>query len=198
MREPASLGFKFLVFCLFACGLGAGAIVVVDANAPLNVPTTANAMAEPVAVAKIDPSKQDAEKRMKPEKPKPAKPKLAGDVPTGKAQPTIPGVGAMKPEPKPEQKPKSVEVAAKISFQADVLPIFKAKCTTCHGDTGAKGGVDLRTLRDAVGFAVIPGNLKDSIVWQTISEGSMPPSGKEKLTAAEKKTIGEWIASGAK
>ena len=130
----------------------------------------------------------------------PAKPKL-NDTPALKpAEPEKPKAApeAEKPKPKPTPEPEKPTEVAKISFEKDVLPIFKAKCTKCHGDSGAKGGVDLRTLKDTVGFGVKPGDLKGSMVWQSIADGSMPPSGNPKVSEAEKKTISQWITSGAK
>lgn len=126
----------------------------------------------------------------KPPEPEPKKPELKKPDPEPK-----------KPDPKPPQPTPKMSL---VSFDKDVLPIFKAKCNVCHGDAGnPKGDLDLRTLARALrggdnGPGAKPGNLDDSQIWVTVENGSMPPAGKEKLTDAEKKTIKDWILSGAK
>jgi hypothetical protein len=74
----------------------------------------------------------------------------------------------------------------------------------CHGDTkGPKGGLDLRTLASIMkggdgGPGFKAGDLKNSPIWASVDDGSMPPAGKEPLTDAEKKKIQDWILSGGK
>jgi hypothetical protein len=185
---PAPFGLKFLVGCLFVCGLAFGAMTALDATSAK--PT--------VEQAKVIPEPTKPVEKPKPKPAEPVKPKLA-DTPAPKpAEPEKPKPMAEPEKPKPKPEPEKPVEVAKITFEKDVLPIFKSKCTKCHGDSGAKGGVDLRTLKDAVGFGVKAGDLKESIVWQTIADGSMPPSGNPKVSAEEKKTISQWITSGAK
>ena len=52
----------------------------------------------------------------------------------------------MPPPPK-KNEPKTPELTP-VSFQKDVLPIFRTYCLNCHGSgTGKpKGDVDLRTV----------------------------------------------------
>jgi len=109
-----------------------------------------------------------------------------------------------KPEPKPE--PKKTEPMPKTGTEvtfAKVAPVFKDKCGVCHGGANAKGGLDLRSAKAAIaggdnGEAVKPGDPDNSLLWQEIVEGKMPPKNKPKLTEDEKKLIKEWIAGGAK
>lgn len=54
----------------------------------------------------------------------------------------------------------------------------------------------MTTIAD--GEAVKPGDPDNSLLWQQIVEGKMPPKNKPKLTDDEKKLIKEWIAGGAK
>ena len=112
----------------------------------------------------------------------------------------------VEPEPKkkdPEPSPEPKNVTA-VSFDKEILPIFKAKCNLCHGDTkGVKGGLDLRTLAAIKkggdsGDALVAGNLMKSLIWGTIEDGAMPPEGKAQLTDAEKAKIKNWILSGGK
>jgi mono/diheme cytochrome c family protein len=107
------------------------------------------------------------------------------------------------PEPrKPEPKKADPLPVAAVSFR-DVLPVFRSKCLTCHGDPKIEEGVDLRTLASTLkggknGEVIVPGNLDKSVLWITVEEGAMPPPGKEKLTDTEKKLIRDWIRGGAK
>jgi hypothetical protein len=156
---------------------------------------TTAARSDPTPVPKTEP----APKAREPE-PKPPEPK----VPEPDPKPVPEPPPEKKPEPKPE--PKKPEPPAKagpeVAF-AKVGPIFKDKCGVCHGGANAKGGLDLRSAKAAImggdsGPGVKPGDPDNSPIWQQITDGTMPPKGKPKLTADEKKLIKEWIASGAK
>ena len=61
--------------------------------------------------------------------------------------------------------------------------VSSARATLAGGDSGE---------------AVKPGDPDNSLLWQQIVEGKMPPKNKPKLTADEKRLIREWIAGGAK
>jgi hypothetical protein len=109
-----------------------------------------------------------------------------------------------KPEPKPEPKktPPPAKGTSAVEF-AKLAPVFKDKCGGCHGGANAKGGLDLRSAKAAIaggdtGEAIKPGDPDNSLLWQQIVEGKMPPKNKPKLTEDEKKLIKEWIAGGAK
>jgi hypothetical protein len=110
-----------------------------------------------------------------------------------------------KTPPKTEPKTEPKKVMEMVSFDQKIKPIFRAKCTVCHGDPTIKGKLDLRTLAaikkggdSGTGFD--PGNLAGSLIWTRIEDKDMPmpPDGKEKLTPAEMKLIKDWILSGGK
>lgn len=165
---------------------------LVAANKPDPTPPV---QAPPEPKAKAPEPKPIESKKVEPKEPEPEpgpKPK-AGPPPE------------KKPEPKPE--PKKVEPPPKASGPAvefaRVAPVFKDKCTICHGGVEPKGGLDLRSARAAImggdsGAAVKPGDPDNSLMWQSISDGTMPPKNKPQLTAEEKKLIKDWIAGGAK
>jgi len=100
----------------------------------------------------------------------------------------------------PAIRPGSVAVA----FEKQVLPIFQTKCAKCHLDTDKyKAGLDLRTVASikkggTEGPAVVPHDLKKSLLWEMVEGNQMPPQGFPQLTAAEKDTIKKWILTGAK
>ena len=89
-----------------------------------------------------------------------------------------------------------------VSFERDVRPILKANCFHCHGGEGeAKGNLDLRLRRFMAkggdqGAAIEPGNRADSLLFERVSKGEMPPAGKH-LTPEQIEIIGKWIDGGA-
>jgi len=180
--DPAPFGLKFLVAVVFLGGAGFGAVAALTRGDFGTAPQPTIAMLDKPSVTT---------------EAKPSEPILAIETKPAESKP--------KPKPKPTEakpkpsdaKPKPTEVAA-LTFEKDIKVIFKSKCTTCHGDAGAKGGVDLRTLKDALANGIVPGKLDASTVWESIAKNEMPPPGKEKLTQEEKNLISKWISSGAK
>src|SRR5438067_2784504 len=85
-----------------------------------------------------------------------------------------------------------------LTFEKHVRPILKANCFDCHGEgEKLKGGLDLRLRRLLVqggksGPALVPGQRDESLLFERISKGEMPP-GKKKLTKEELAVIGRWI-----
>ena len=202
--RPAPLG-TYLFGGLYLLMLTTGFAVGFRAGSP--VPTSP---ARPVQVASARTTTTFA--RSDPTPPPQAEPPPKARAPEPTApEPTEPDPGPApepppekKPEPKPE--PKKTEptpkAGAEVAF-AKVGPIFKDKCGVCHGGANAKGGLDLRSARAAMqggdtGEGLKPGDPDNSLIWQMIAEGTMPPKGKPQLTADDKKLIRDWIAGGAK
>lgn len=90
-------------------------------------------------------------------------------------------------------------------FEKEVRPILTARCLECHG-TGQgdpKGGLSLTSRAGAIkggdtGPAVVPGNLKESLLVSAIEYGDlyqMPP--KSKMPAKEIATLTKWVEMGA-
>ncbi len=97
-----------------------------------------------------------------------------------------------------------------VSFNDDVLPIFKGRCIDCHqpgGEGYEKRGLDLRTYAGVMkgttfGAMVTPGNPETSnlawlLDWKASPEIRMP-HGKKKLSICDRDAIREWIRQGAK
>lgn len=89
--------------------------------------------------------------------------------------------------------------AAAPDFQRDVLPIFEAKCLSCHGAKRRGGKLDMRTLESMLtggdtGPAIKPGNAPKSLLIELIHFKEMPPK-KEKsvITSAELELLRRWI-----
>ena len=93
--------------------------------------------------------------------------------------------------------------AAPPSFESSVRPLFKVYCLQCHGEgEKLRGSLDLRLRRLAVqggdtGPAVVPGKPSESLLYQRVRDGEMPP-GKKKLSPAEVEMIARWVAAGAR
>lgn len=102
----------------------------------------------------------------------------------------------------PSATPSPGAAPAAVSFSQDVLPIFEAKCSMCHGVLGGWDGTSYEAVINTGNNApvVIPGDPENSLLAQkllgTQTEGAiMPPAGK--LPDAEIQIILDWIAAGA-
>ncbi len=97
----------------------------------------------------------------------------------------------------------AAEAAEPVEFERHVRPILKAHCWQCHGEEEElKGSLDARLARFLLsggdsGPAVAPGNRGESLLYQRVVSGEMPP-GKKKLSPREIELVGQWIDGGAK
>ncbi len=78
-------------------------------------------------------------------------------------------------------------------YQEVRAAVFENQCLRCHNPTKAKGGVDLSSL---AAIARKPGLVKwgapeESLLFNVIVEGSMPPSGPLEEEMMQK--VGLWI-----
>ncbi len=91
----------------------------------------------------------------------------------------------------------------KVTYNDDVLPIFRARCGTCHNANDRKGGLTLDSFAAAMeggssGVVIEPGQPDVSYLWNLVnheSEPAMPPNA-DKLPEAELMTIRGWILQG--
>src|SRR4029077_7923158 len=84
---------------------------------------------------------------------------------------------------------------------SEVLEVFSAKCTGCHGPNLAKPkgrfGYVLNLARVASNREmVVPSSPDESELWELVHRGEMPPADAPTgaLTAAQKEVIRAWIA----
>ena len=98
----------------------------------------------------------------------------------------------------------AADAKAKITYADQVLPIFRARCNSCHNADKQKGGLSLETFSTAMqgggsGKVVEPGDADASTLLALIShkeEPKMPPN-SPKIPDAEINTIRLWIEGGA-
>ena len=84
-----------------------------------------------------------------------------------------------------------------IDYQTEIQVIFDSNCTSCHGNSG---GLDLTSYSSLMaggnsGAVIVPNDHQNSILWQQISLGSMPPNGS--LESSKIDLIKKWIDEGA-
>ncbi len=90
---------------------------------------------------------------------------------------------------------KSIENSSQYTT---VGTIFKSYCTRCHGEKDdLQGGLDLRSPSSIAeggksGPVILPGNAKESLLFEMIHEEEMPPDGG-KLSPKQIKVIQDWI-----
>jgi len=90
--------------------------------------------------------------------------------------------------------------SAEPLFERDVLPVLTKNCLGCHGGLRQKGGLDMRTIPAMLkggesGPALSAGKPDASEIWKMIASDEMPKE-HEKLSAADKRTVRDWIAAG--
>ncbi len=94
---------------------------------------------------------------------------------------------------------------AKVDFNRDIQPVFKAHCYPCHGETNSKSGLRLDRKADALkggdsGKAIIAGKADSSILFRNVAalENAtiMPPKGP-RLSSQQLDLIKNWINQGA-
>src|ERR1700733_566161 len=91
-----------------------------------------------------------------------------------------------------------------VDFGRQVQPILSANCTTCHKGSAAPAGLQLDSAvgvmkGSASGGVIVPGNSKDSLLVQRISDttgNQMPPTGP--LSKDQIKIITDGVDQGAK
>ena len=85
-------------------------------------------------------------------------------------------------------------------FDQQIAPLLARRCLQCHNATERRGGLDLSSADSArqggeSGAAFVPGDRDESLLWQRIQRGEMPP--EDRLPDDEKALLGRWIAEGA-
>ena len=86
---------------------------------------------------------------------------------------------------------------SQIDYETEIQTIFNNNCINCHGNSG---GLSLESYANLMaggnsGTVIISGNHSNSLLWQKINNGEMPPSGE--LSSSDIDLIAAWIDEGA-
>ena len=97
--------------------------------------------------------------------------------------------------------PTGASPASEVSYARDVRPILESRCASCHMGELVSEGLDMNTYDSLMkgsenGPVIVPGNARDSLLVEKITEGKMPKRGP-KLTPAQIQIITDWIDAGA-
>ena len=90
-----------------------------------------------------------------------------------------------------------------VDYLTQIQTIFNNNCTSCHINGGAYyGGLDLSTYDSLMagsnnGAVVVAGDHTNSLLWQKVNSGEMPPQNNPDLTSDDVSLIAQWIDEGA-
>ena len=123
-----------------------------------------------------------------------AEPVQAATQPAATAKPTT-------ADAQPVQTASPEPATGELSFSADVLPIFEARCIRCHGTSRQNGGLMLNSYAAVLaggtdGAVVVPGDAAGSVLVRLITEGKMPKNSSP-LSVEQITLISDWINAGA-
>ena len=90
---------------------------------------------------------------------------------------------------------------AGVDYSSEIQPIFNSRCTNCHSGSDAEEDLSLTSYNNVMnggdsGDVVIPYDYANSLLWQYINSGFMPP-GTNDLTLTQIDLIAQWIDEGA-
>lgn len=86
-------------------------------------------------------------------------------------------------------------------FETRVAPLLVRSCLQCHDSASKKGQLDLSRQVAAMaggesGEVIVPGKAADSLLWEQVESGDMPPEGPS-LSEEERDMLRSWIDHGA-
>jgi hypothetical protein len=87
------------------------------------------------------------------------------------------------------------------AFDKTIAPLLARRCLDCHNRSELAGGLDLSDREKALaggdsGPVLVPGEPAESLLWQRIADGEMPP--KTPLPPEERALLKTWIAEGGR
>jgi hypothetical protein len=86
---------------------------------------------------------------------------------------------------------------AQIDYETEIQTLFNNNCISCHGNSG---GLSLESYANLMtggnsGTVIISGDHSNSLLWERINNGQMPPNGQ--LPSSNIDLIAAWIDEGA-
>jgi formylglycine-generating enzyme required for sulfatase activity len=90
------------------------------------------------------------------------------------------------------------QTSPKVDFKTDVAPIFEQHCIKCHFGGSTHADLEMTSRQKLLDQrSIVPGKPDQSVLYNIVKKGLMPPPGAPKLTSDQIATIGLWIAQGA-
>ena len=91
--------------------------------------------------------------------------------------------------------------ASHIIYEDEVQPIFQKHCVKCHSEKNRKAEFDLSSTAGLLkggesGAGLVAGKPDESLLYEYLHDGAMPPEDSPPLSKQELKTIHQWIQSG--
>ena len=93
---------------------------------------------------------------------------------------------------------------AEVDYNSEIQPIFNSSCINCHSGSDAEEDLSLTSYDNLMnggesGDVVIPYDHANSLLWEYVNSGFMPPygSGNDILTTGQINLIAQWIDEGA-
>lgn len=92
-------------------------------------------------------------------------------------------------------------VPTRPRFDADVAPILREHCAHCHNAETRQGELNLNSLATLLvggeaGQVIRAGHPEESLLYEYLRDGMMPPKDEPRLAAKELETIRDWIEFG--
>lgn len=90
------------------------------------------------------------------------------------------------------------QTSTQVDFKTDVAPIFEEHCIKCHFGGSTHADLEITSRQKLLDQrAIVPGKPDQSVLYNTMKNGLMPPPGSPKVTADQIAIVGRWIAEGA-
>lgn len=106
------------------------------------------------------------------------------------------GVSEHKDLKAPPEEKVSIPEGTELTFTSVYKTIINGKCANCHDGFGEAQSFDTREDILSKPGRIIPGNAKDSKLYQLVVAGLMPRKAP-KLSPPEIELIRQWIEAGA-
>ncbi|MAC56158.1 MAG: hypothetical protein CME31_26760, partial [Gimesia sp.] len=101
------------------------------------------------------------------------------------------------------EKPSSSTSSSPLIYEDTILPIFQAHCLKCHNTKNRKAEFDVSSPAALLkggesGAGLVAGKPDESLLYEYLHDGQMPPEGSRPLSAEDLQLIHNWIAQGMK
>ena len=90
------------------------------------------------------------------------------------------------------------QTSTQVDFKTEVAPIFEQHCIKCHFGGSTHADLEITSRQKLLDQrAIVPGKPNQSVLYNTMKNGLMPPPGSPRVTADQIAIVGRWIAEGA-